>query len=112
MISGVFRRIDITNLFDLPFNIVHELYRNAFLASQEQKEKEEQEESKRKEEERRQEEEYRRNNAQQRGPRQSSVPMKQPMQTPPINESENKTGYASAAMDDAMMSEFEDMLGI
>ena len=105
MISGVFRRIDITNLFDLPFNIVHELYRNAFLVSQEQKEKEEREERKRIEEERKQEEEYRRNNAQQRGPRQSSVPMKQPMQTPP-----ESNGNHSTYIDDAMMSELEDVL--
>lgn len=52
-ITAIYRRTSILDLFDQPFNLVHELYRNAFLTAQAQaeKDKKEKEERERKEKE-------------------------------------------------------------
>lgn len=77
-ITQVFRRINLIDLIDLPFNIIHELYRSAFLTAQAQAEKEAEEKKKKEEEAREREREERRIN---RGGRSAaqvrSIPVKQ-----------------------------------
>lgn len=101
--------MSLVDLLDLPFNVIHLLYKNALLTAIAQREKEEAERKQKEEEEKRakaQEAKERKMNAQQRGPIQSAIPVKQnqPVQMP------SPTSSADASrLGDASMTELEDM---
>lgn len=97
------------DLLDLPFNVIHELYRSSFLTAQAQKEKEEKEQKEREKEEAeaRRRERADARNANRRGPINSPIPVKQPnvqmatQQDPDQRAAQNRLG-------DAQMSEVEE----
>ena len=99
------------DLIDLPFNVVHTLYKNALLTAIAQKEKEEKEAKERaaqEERERREEARAMRQNNQ-RGPRSTSIPIKK--QSPNSVQMPSQSSNADAArLSDAAMSDFEDLL--
>ena len=96
------------DLIDLPFNVVHTLYKNALQTAIAQKEKEEQEAKERAEAESRERAENAREarRIQQSKPMSSTMPMKQPnsVQMPSKSSDEN-----IARINDATMSDFEDL---
>lgn len=68
------------DLLDQPFNVVHELYRNAFLTAQAQAEKEEKERKEREAKEREEERQARIHGGRRPGSPVSSIPKKSPQQ--------------------------------
>lgn len=95
-------------MIDLPFNVIHHLYKNALLTAIAQREKEEQDKKNKEEEEKRskaQEAKERRINAKRNGPMQSFIPIKQnqPVQMP------SQSSPSASLLGDAAMSEFEDL---
>lgn len=98
------------DLLDLPFNIIHTLYKNALLTAIAQKEKEEKDAKERaaKEAAERKAEVHAAKQANQRGPRSSSIPIKkQPNSVQMPSQSSNAD---IARLSDSAMSDFEDLL--
>lgn len=96
------------DLLDLPFNVIHYLYKNSLLAALAQKKKEEEEQKQREEEEKRNRQQAARDQRMmnRKGPIQSSIPIKQsqqPIQMPSASSAD------VARLNSAAMNELEDM---
>lgn len=84
-------------MLDLPFNVLHELYRSAFLTAQAQAEKDKIEKQQREKEEQERRRQERRHNGNKRSRPVSSIPIKeQPMQMSSSLTPEEKRAQARA----------------
>ena len=105
-ICAVYRRISLVDLLDLPFNVIHILYKNALQTAITQKEKDEAEAKLKEQQEAAERQRAARERKMQNapGPIQSAIPVKKNNVQMP-----SKSSYADARMSDAAMTEMEDL---